>query len=237
MWIEYIKYIYDNDNLSKLNTDLDLSLAKYILILLKNNIVFKICDPINMWWAYGEDNRMNPRGLLFSNIQRDGIIKEYVKDTYSSAINLRYYLQITIRNDINEELNNHILNYNEEINYINKLFEKDHNDSNIKIPNIENRDLIYDKYLKNINYIVSKRFQKHVNEISCIDEWKNLQRMSNNWHGKDLIYTLIINNINNKYNIKEYEILINKVFIVLNKLYNRKEIFRLLNSIYDILLN
>ena len=113
MWIEYIKYIYDNDNLNKLNTDLDLSLAKYMLILLKNNIVFKICDSKNMWWAYGEDNRMNPRGLLFSNIQRDGIIKEYVKDTYSSAINLRYYLQITIRNDINEELNNHILNIKE----------------------------------------------------------------------------------------------------------------------------
>jgi hypothetical protein len=237
MWIEYIKYIYDNDNLNKLNTDLDLSLAKYMLILLKNNIVFKICDPENMYWVCGEDNRMNPRGLLFSNIQRDGTIKEYVKNTYSSAINLRYYLQITIRNDINEELNNHILNYNEEINYINKLFEKENNSKNIKSPNKENRDLIYDKYLRNINYIVSKRFQKHVNEISCIDEWKNLQRMSNNWHGKDLIYTLIINNINNKYNIKEYEILINKVFIVLNKLYNRKEIFRLLNSIYDILLN
>tara|TARA_B100000745_G_scaffold291460_1_gene231302 strand:+ start:49 stop:735 length:687 start_codon:yes stop_codon:yes gene_type:complete len=228
MWIEYIKYIYDNDNLNKLNTDLDLSLAKYMLILLKNNIVFKICDPKNMWWAYGEDNRMNPRGLLFSNIQRDGIIKEYVKDTYSSAINLRYYLQITIRNDINEELNNHILNYNEEINYINKLFEKDHNFENFKgkIPNKENRDLIYDKYLKN-----------NVNEISYIDEWKNLQRIPNNWDGKYIIYNLIINNINNKYNIKEYEILINKVFIVLNKLYNRKEIFRLLNSIYDILLN
>ena len=60
--------------------------------------------------------------------------------------------------------------------------------------------------------------------------------MSNNWHGKDLIYTLIINNINNKYNIKEYEILIKKVYEVLNKLNNRKEIFRLLNSIYDILL-
>jgi hypothetical protein len=228
MWIEYIKYIYDNDNLNKLNTDLDLSLAKYMLILLKNNIVFKICDPENMYWVCGEDNRMNPRGLLFSNIQRDGTIKEYVKDTYSSSINLRYYLQITIRNDINEELNNHILNYNEEINYINKLFEKDHNFKSFKgnkIPNKENRDLIYDKYIKN-----------NVNEISYIDEWKNLQRIPNNWDGKDLIYTLIINNINNKYNIKEYEILINKVFIVLNKLYNRKEIFRLLNSIYDILL-
>ena len=31
MWLEYIKYSYDNDNLGKLNTDLDLSLSKYIL--------------------------------------------------------------------------------------------------------------------------------------------------------------------------------------------------------------
>ena len=226
MWMEYIKYSYDNDNLGELNTDLDLSLSKYILILLKNNIIFKICDPTDMWWAAGEDNRMNPRGLLFSNIQRNGKIKEYVKNTYSSAINLRYYLQITIRNDINEELNNHILNYNEEINYINKVFEKENNSKNIKPPSKGNRDLIYVKYLKNVN----------CNEVVYLDEWTKLQRIPINWPGLEIIYNLLINNINNKYNIKEYEILIKKVYEVLNKLNNRKEIFRLLNSIYDILL-
>ena len=60
--------------------------------------------------------------------------------------------------------------------------------------------------------------------------------MPNSWQGKEIIYNLLINHINNKYNIKEYEIFVKKVYAVLNKLHNRKEIFRLLNSIYDILL-
>ena len=224
MWLEYIKYIYDHDNLGELNTDLDLPLAKYMLILLKNNIVFKMCDPTNMVWYLGENNKMHPSGILFSNIQRNGKIKEYVKNTYSSAINLRYYLQITIIKDITDEFNNLKIKYDNDIDYINKLFEKEN--KNIKIPNKENRELIYDKYLKHIN----------CKEILYIDEWQNLQRIVSNWQGKDIIYNLIINNINNKYNFKEYEILMNKVFAVLSKLHDRKTIFRLLNSIYDLLL-
>jgi len=224
MWLEYIKYSYDHDNLGELNTNLDLPLAKYMLILLKNNIIFKLCDPTNMDWYLGENNKMHPSGILFSNIQRNGKIKEYVKNTYSSAINLRYYLQITIRKDITEELNNLILKNDNDIDYINRLFEKENN--NIKIPNKENRKLIYDKYLKHIN----------CKEILYIDEWINLQRISNNWQGKDIIYNLIINYINNKFNIKEYDILLNKVITVLSKLHDRKDIFRLLNSMYDLLL-
>ena len=108
----------------------------------------------------------------------EGFIKYMESD---KPIKLRYYLQVTIKDEINSEYDKKVEEMKNEIKKVDTMFKKDPRVAGMTNPNYEDRMYIYNKYFR--DYLtddiiieetqkLNKLYKLNVNIIEMINKWK-----------------------------------------------------------------
>ena len=124
MWLELIEKLLSETNLTYLNADLPL--AVFMIKLLPTRIKF--------------DN--------FTNLQT---FQDYLESTIS--IELRYFIQCTLKDEINEECLLKEKEIEDEIKELDEMFFEYHDEQPIMVtPSYENRIILYKKYMEHKDF-------------------------------------------------------------------------------------
>ena len=221
MWLEHIHTLIEETNMNDLNCDLPLSI--FMIKLLFTRIKF--------------DNFTNKSHI------------DYVKS--HQFIELRYFIQSTIKEEIEEECVLKEKAIEDEIKELDELFGVEQNgqrDSPGKTPSYEDRMILYAKYMEGIN------IQVHISDYWTNKE-VNYDRKSKHvpsppW---ELInyYNYFKTTIQNKDNVVDQEVMTTRrsygkpnisiyrynqerILNILNRFNNKESFMKLLESIHDV---
>lgn len=162
----------------------------------------------------------------FSNFRDENKFNEYMNS--HKPLKLRYYLQVTFREEIIKAFEEVIKKREKENEYIDECFKIPTTNAviatrlnNFNIPSHEKRIELYEKYLKD------KDFDKDVQQD--ISNWIKLD-MRNPYTNSNILN--IIREINNKYGNPEHTK--NDIINIMNRFSDKESVDKLLHSIRDV---
>ena len=211
MWLELIGKLLSETNLTYLNADLPL--AVFMIQLLPTRIKF--------------DN--------FTNLQT---FQDYLESTKS--IELRYFIQCTLKDEINEECLLKGKEIEDEIKELDEMFFEYHDEQPIMVtPSYENRIILYKKYMecKDFESSYQDYWKQETVHFSRCKEWPKAP-----WT-LTMFYDLFKNDIKNRdvivdiythRNINKYRQLEKDILQILNKFNTEEDFHKLLKSIRDV---
>ena len=206
MWLELIEKLLSETNLTYLNADLPL--AVFMIKLLPTRIKF--------------DN--------FTNLQT---FQDYLESTIS--IELRYFIQCTLKDEINEECLLKEKEIEDEIKELDEMFFEYHDEQPIMVtPSYENRIILYKKYMecKDFKSSYQDYWKQETVHFTRCKEWPKAP-----WT-LTMYYDLFKNDIKNRdiidCNINKYRQLEKDILRILNKFNTEEDFHKLLKSIRDV---
>jgi len=211
MWLELIEKLLSETNLTYLVADLPL--AVFMIKLLPTRIKFD----------------------KFTNLQT---FLDYLESTKS--IELRYFIQCTLKDEINEECIMKGKEIEDEIKELDEMFFEYHDEQPIMVtPSYENRIILYKKYMecKDFKSVYQDYWKQETVHFTRCKEWPKApwtltmfyDLFKNDIKNRDIIDCNIIHR-----NISKYRQLEKDILRILNKFNTEEDFHKLLKSIRDV---
>ena len=181
--------------------------------------------------------------VKFNTISEDGF-NNYIDS--DKPLKLRYYLQVSFKEEIRQTCEKKIVLMNNELDKIKKILGPKEPSSREPIPKLsyEDRLYIYDTYLENFDHEEYRKnlnlyvHQSRVNSEKLLDIWKfNYQRcpFAMDHDCFIFIHRQVILSFSKKHSEKKYLRLKDSIYKVLNKFRDEQSVIALLNSIKNII--
>ena len=206
MWLELIEKLLSETNLTYLNADLPLA-------------VFMI--------------KLLPTRIKFDNFGKLRTFQDFMVS--SNCIELRYFIQCTLKDEIDQECIMKGKEIEDEIKELDEMFFEYHDEQPIMVtPSYENRIILYKKYMEDKDFKSAYQDywkQENVHFTRC-KEWPKAP-----WT-LQMFYDLFKNDIKNRdiidCNISKYRKLEKDILQILNKFNTEEDFHKLLKSIRDV---
>lgn len=186
--------------------------------------------------------------VKFNTISEDRFYKYINSD---KPLKLRYYLQVSFKEEIRQTCEKKIVLMNNELDKIKKILGPKEPSSREPIPKLsyEDRLYIYDTYLENFDHEEYREKQSHfhspVDSEKILDIWKfNYEDTPVSQYHMDrqcfiFIHRQVMSSFGKKYGYNscsnKYSILKDSIYNVLNKFRDEQSVIALLNSIKNII--
>ena len=209
MWLELIQTLIEETNMNYLDSDLPLSV--FMMKLLHSVINF------DEFFVSTDD------------------FKNYLESIKS--VELRYFIQYTIKNEIEEECKMKDKEIEDELDKLDEMFLEYHDEQPIKVmPSYENRLILYKKYLEpEIGGALSTGFKPFLECYTLSEVHPGSGRVPSAYKDLENYYEHFRAVIKYKIHPIYYRKLEKKILQILNKFNTEEDFIKLLKSIRDVI--